>query len=101
MLSDRSENLLNRFCKKAGFQISRKPPLHDFMTKNSGTLKRLREPTIDLKYSVGQNTDVPHNRIVTILIAVTLLLPAIAGAHNVSKNDAKFVESNQGRAIAP
>src|SRR5262245_43028115 len=43
----------------------------------------------------------------SVLIAVlaalvaTLLLPAVASAHNVSKNDAKFVEANQGRALAP
>jgi len=30
-----------------------------------------------------------------------LLLPAIAGAHNVSKSDAQFVQANQGRAVAP
>jgi len=34
-------------------------------------------------------------------LIVVLLLPALASAHNVSKNDAKFVQSNQGRAIAP
>jgi hypothetical protein len=35
----------------------------------------------------------------TVLLA--LLTPLIAGAHNVSKSDAKFVEANQGRAVAP
>jgi HupE / UreJ protein len=43
-----------------------------------------------------------HNRIViALLIAIALLLPTIAMAHNVSKNDAKFVEANQGQALAP
>src|SRR2546428_5666597 len=43
-------------------------------------------------------------RIVLIALAtlVSTLLPLIpASAHNVSKNDAKFVEANQGRALAP
>ncbi|PYS41860.1 MAG: hypothetical protein DMG14_05890 [Acidobacteria bacterium] len=43
-------------------------------------------------------------RIVLIALAtlVSTLLPLIpASAHNVSKNDAKFVQANQGRAIAP
>jgi HupE/UreJ protein len=35
------------------------------------------------------------------LLAIVLLLPAVAGAHNVSKRDATFVQSNQGAAIAP
>ena len=35
------------------------------------------------------------------LIVLFLLLPAVAGAHNVSKGDAKFVQANQGAAIAP
>src|SRR2546425_3557349 len=34
-------------------------------------------------------------------VVVALLSPHSAIAHNVSKNDAKFVEANQGRAIAP
>jgi hypothetical protein len=34
-------------------------------------------------------------------LALALLLPAVAGAHNVSKGDAKFVQANQGRAIGP
>src|SRR5437016_8835946 len=43
-------------------------------------------------------------RIVLIALAtlISTLLPLIpASAHNVSKNDAKFVQANQGRAIAP
>jgi hypothetical protein len=35
------------------------------------------------------------------LLAIVLMLPAVAGAHNVSKRDATFVQSNQGAAIAP
>ena len=34
-------------------------------------------------------------------VVVALLSPHSAIAHNVSKGDAKFVEANQGRAIAP
>src|SRR5262245_11701511 len=36
-----------------------------------------------------------------VTLVTALLLPAIATAHNVSKNDAKFVQANQGRAITP
>jgi len=35
------------------------------------------------------------------LLTAALLLPALTSAHNVSKNDAKFVQANQGRAIGP
>ena len=38
---------------------------------------------------------------VLITLAVVFFMPVIAGAHNVSKSDAKFVEANQGRAIGP
>jgi hypothetical protein len=34
-------------------------------------------------------------------LAIALLVPADAGAHNVSKSDAKFVQANQERAIGP
>ena len=34
------------------------------------------------------------------IVAVALLLPAPASAHNVSKRDASFVQSNQGAAVA-
>jgi hypothetical protein len=43
-------------------------------------------------------------RLIVIAIAglsLTLLFPALVGAHNVSKGDAKFVQANQGRAIGP
>ena len=40
-------------------------------------------------------------RMTTGMIVLFLLLPAVAGAHNVSKGDAKFVQANQGAAIAP
>jgi hypothetical protein len=36
-----------------------------------------------------------------VAMVAALLLPSTAGAHNVSKNDAKFVQANQGRAIGP
>jgi HupE/UreJ protein len=39
--------------------------------------------------------------IVISVIVVALLAANVASAHNVSKNDAKFVEANQGRAVAP
>jgi hypothetical protein len=39
--------------------------------------------------------------IFALLLIVVLLLPAAAFAHNVSKRDASFVESNQGAAIVP
>ena len=37
----------------------------------------------------------------TCLIVFCLLLPNVAGAHNVSKRDASFVQSNKGSAVAP
>src|SRR5204862_4636814 len=40
-------------------------------------------------------------KIIVMLIGLALFIPAIAGAHGVSKNDAKFVQANQDRAIAP
>jgi hypothetical protein len=36
-----------------------------------------------------------------LMLLAAFLLPAITSAHNVSKNDAKFVQANQGRAIGP
>ena len=39
---------------------------------------------------------------ITILLVIAgLLFPVAAGAHNVSKRDATFVQSNKGAAIAP
>jgi hypothetical protein len=38
--------------------------------------------------------------IVTVLL-VSILWPTIAAAHNVSKRDASFVQSNKGKAIGP
>ena len=38
---------------------------------------------------------------IAAVITLALLLPVAATAHNVSKNDAKFVQANQGRAIGP
>src|ERR1041384_5298418 len=40
-------------------------------------------------------------RLFVCAMALAILLPAIAGAHNVSKRDATFVESNKGAAVAP
>ena len=40
-------------------------------------------------------------RIFVLAIALALLLPAVAAAHNVSQRDATFVESNKGAAVAP
>jgi hypothetical protein len=39
--------------------------------------------------------------VIAALVVFTLLLPGGAGAHNVSKRDATFVESNTGTAIVP
>lgn len=45
---------------------------------------------------------IKRNAAMTVaVLAVALLLPVVASAHNVSKGDAKFVEANQGRAIGP
>src|ERR1700693_1986424 len=38
---------------------------------------------------------------ITCLILFCLLLPDVASAHNLSKRDASFVQSNHGAAIAP
>src|SRR5437762_12658269 len=43
----------------------------------------------------------PSVIVVVAAIIVTLILPAVASAHNVSKNDAKFVQANKGLAIGP
>ena len=40
-------------------------------------------------------------RRVVLLLAILLLAAALAGAHDVSKRDASFVQSNDGAAIAP
>src|SRR3989454_60983 len=39
--------------------------------------------------------------IALVTVVVALLSPHSAIAHNVSKNDAKFVEANEGAAVAP
>jgi len=38
---------------------------------------------------------------IMVVLAIVLFLPDIAGAHNVSKRDATFVQANSGTAIAP
>jgi HupE / UreJ protein len=40
-------------------------------------------------------------RRLTATLLLLLMLPAIAGAHNVSSRDATFVESNKGSAVGP
>jgi hypothetical protein len=53
----------------------------------------------------GEALSVVSNRIraagIAVSLLVVLLLPTIASAHNVSKRDAVFVQSNTGTAIAP
>jgi HupE / UreJ protein len=46
---------------------------------------------------------IKHNLFVMVamLTIAMLLLPLVASAHNVSKDDAKFVQANRGRAIGP
>ncbi len=39
--------------------------------------------------------------VLALILIVSFLLPSAAFAHNVSKRDASFVESNQGAAIIP
>ncbi len=39
--------------------------------------------------------------VLALILIVGFLLPGVAFAHNVSKRDASFVESNQGAAIIP
>jgi len=51
---------------------------------------------------MGANMNAKKRLSITMgMIVLFLLLPAVAGAHNVSKGDAKFVQANQGAAIAP
>src|SRR5437762_26121 len=38
---------------------------------------------------------------VLVLLAIMMIVPAVAGAHNVSRRDATFVQSNTGSAIGP
>lgn len=38
---------------------------------------------------------------VIALLAIAILLPTLASAHNVSKRDATFVQANSGTAVAP
>ncbi len=39
--------------------------------------------------------------VLALLAAATTLFPIVANAHNVSRNDAKFVQANQGAAVGP
>src|SRR5439155_26617464 len=38
---------------------------------------------------------------ILVLLAIMMIVPAVAGAHNVSRRDATFVQANKGSAIAP
>src|SRR5439155_4698331 len=38
---------------------------------------------------------------ILVLLAIMLIVPAVAGAHNVSRRDATFVQANKGSAVAP
>src|SRR2546422_6400168 len=38
---------------------------------------------------------------ILVLLAIAMILPATASAHNVSKRDATFVQANTGAAVAP
>src|SRR2546426_8058775 len=38
---------------------------------------------------------------IVVVLTIVLILPTLAWAHNVSKRDATFVQSNNGAAIAP
>src|SRR5947207_1669611 len=38
---------------------------------------------------------------ILVLLAIMMIVPAVAGAHNVSRRDATFVQANKGTAIAP
>ena len=38
---------------------------------------------------------------IAVLLAIVILLPILATAHNVSKRDATFVQANTGAAVAP
>src|ERR1700739_4958549 len=38
---------------------------------------------------------------IVVLLAILLLLPTLASAHNVSKRDAQVVQANTGSAVAP
>src|SRR5213593_210169 len=38
---------------------------------------------------------------ILVLLAIMLIVPAVAEAHNVSRRDATFVQANKGSAVAP
>src|SRR5216117_3186333 len=38
---------------------------------------------------------------ILVLLAIMMIVPAVAGAHNVSRRDATFVQANKGAAVAP
>src|SRR5207244_12636246 len=38
---------------------------------------------------------------ILVLLAIMMIMPAVAEAHNVSRRDAPFVQENKGSAVAP
>src|SRR6516164_810196 len=40
-------------------------------------------------------------KLLPVVLAIVTILPLTASAHNVSKRDASFVQSNKGAAVAP
>src|SRR5439155_18663822 len=38
---------------------------------------------------------------ILVVLAIMMIVPAVAGAHNVSRRDATFVQANKGSAVAP
>jgi len=38
---------------------------------------------------------------ILVLLAIMMIVPAVAGAHNVSRRDATFVQANKGSAVTP
>src|SRR5213596_3620576 len=38
---------------------------------------------------------------ILVLLAIMMIVPAVAGAHNVSRRDATVVQANKGSAVAP
>lgn len=42
-----------------------------------------------------------HTHLILLVVLIAALFPAIASAHGVAKDDAKFVQANQGAAIGP
>ncbi len=56
---------------------------------------------LDFSFDVSTNMSRAVLGITIALVIAVMLCPVTAGAHNVSKRDASFVQSNKGAAIAP